>query len=88
MKHHLKTFLIFAWLITACQTNSTFDQFDTNIVDLTKITGESVSPESFFDSALWSAALATALVAIISTSDSTYSNKSMDPTALDSEWIE
>jgi hypothetical protein len=88
MRTHLKLFLLLTCFLTACQTSSDFGQFDVNTVDLTKITGEGGYSPSFFDSALWSAALGAALLAAISSSKSTYKDSNMDPNALDSEWIE
>ena len=88
MKHQFKIILARAYLFSACQTNSTFDQFDSNAVDLTRITGEPITPQSFFDSALWSMALGAALLATLSSSGSNYKATGMDTNELDSEWIE
>ena len=88
MKLHFKIILAFVCCLPACQTNSTFEQLDVNTVDLTRITGEPPSSESFFDSALWSAVLSAAVLAAISSTESSYSSKSMDGSELDSEWIE
>ena len=88
MKLHFKIILAFLCCFQACQTNSTFEQLDVNTVDLTRITGEPPSSESFFDSALWSAVLSAAVLAAISSTESSYSLKSMDGSELDSEWIE
>ena len=88
MTNKFKFILAIAYFCSACQTSSTFDNLNVNTVDLTRITGESISPESFFDSAIWSAAISAAVLAALSLSKSTYKDPSMDPTALDSEWIE
>ena len=88
MQTQLKLCLLIVCFSTACQTSSDFSQFDVNTVDLTKITGEGGYSPSFFDSALWSAALGAALLAALSSSKSTYKDSGMDPNALDSEWIE
>ena len=88
MQTQLKLCLLIVCFLTACQTSSDFSQFDVNTVDLTKITGEGGYSPSFFDSALWSAALGAALLAALSSSKSTYKDSGMDPNALDSEWIE
>jgi hypothetical protein len=88
MKQKFKIILIFLLFFSACQTNSTFDQPDINSIDLTKITGESPYPQSFFDSALWSAILAAALLTALSSTESTYNSTNMSGADLDSEWIE
>ena len=88
MRMHLKIFLLLACFLTACQTSSDFSQFDVNTVDLTKITGEGGYSPSFFDSALWSAAIGAVVLAALSSSKPTYKKSSMDPNALESEWIE
>ena len=93
IKYKLKIILITTYFFSACQTNSTFDQLDVNTIDfntidLTKITGEAPSAQSFFDSALWSAILSAALLATLSSTGSTYTSKKMNESELDSEWIE
>ena len=88
MRHQFKIILTFLFLLSACQTDSTFDQLDVNTVDLTKITGEPPSPQTFFDSTLWSAILGTAVLAALSSTEPSYKSKNMNPTELDSEWIE
>ena len=88
MTNKFKLLLVIAYLISACQTSNTFDDLNVNTVDLTRITGEPRSTESFFDSAIWSAALSAAILAALSSSQSTYKKSNMDPNALDSEWIE
>ena len=88
MRTHLKIFMLLTCFSSACQTSSDFSQFNGDTVDLTKITGEGSYSPSFFDSALWSAALGAALLAALSSSKSTYKDSGMDPNALDSEWIE
>ena len=88
MKHQFKLLLILVYFFSACQTSSTFDQLDINSVDLTRITGEPPSNQSFFDSALWSAILGTALLAAVSSTGSNYKSKEMTGSELDSEWIE
>ena len=76
------------FFFSACQTNSTFDQLNMNSIDLTRITGEAPSPQSFFDSTLWSAILGAALLAALSSTESSYKSTNMDSAELDSEWIE
>ncbi len=76
------------FFFSACQTNSTFDQLNMNSIDLTRITGEAPSPQSFFDSTLWSAILGAALIAALSSTESSYKSTNMDSAELDSEWIE
>tara|TARA_Y200000002_G_scaffold183836_1_gene151770 strand:+ start:2629 stop:2895 length:267 start_codon:yes stop_codon:yes gene_type:complete len=88
MKHQLKIILVFMFFFSACQTNSTFDQLNMNSIDLTRITGEAPSPQSFFDSTLWSAILGAALLAALSSTESSYKSTNMDSAELDSEWIE
>ena len=88
MHTHFKIFLLLVCFSSACQTSSDFSQFNVNTVDLTKITGEGGYSPSFFDSALWSAALSAALLAALSSSKTKYKDSSMDPNALESEWIE
>ena len=88
MHTHFKIFLLLVCFSSACQKSSDFSQFNVNTVDLTKITGEGGYSPSFFDSALWSAALSAALLAVLSSSKSTYKDTGMDQNALDSEWIE
>ena len=88
MKHQFKIILALAYLFSACQTNSSFDQLDVNTIDLARITGEPPSTQSFFDSALWSAVLSAAILAAISSSEASYNQKNMDGSELDSEWIE
>ena len=88
MKIPFKILLLVTYSFCACQSASTFDQIDTNTIDLNRITGEAPAPASFFDSALWSAALGMALLAALSSSESNYKSVSMKPSELDSEWIE
>ena len=88
MKHQFKLILALAYFFSGCQTNSTFDQLEINTIDLTRITGETPSSESFFDSALWSAVLSAAILAAISSTESSYSTTNMDGSELDPEWIE
>ena len=88
MNHQIKIILVFMFFLSACQTNSTFDQLKMDSIDLTRITGESPSPQSFFDSTLWSAILGAALLATLSSTESSYRSTNMDPAELDSEWIE
>lgn len=88
MKHQFKVIMTVACFLSACQTTSTFDQMDFNKVDLARITGETPAPQSFFDSALWSAALTAALLAALSSNGSSYKSTGMGSSELDSEWIE
>jgi len=88
MRFQFKIILLLTFLFSACQNTSTFDQQTLNTIDLTKITGETPIPQSFFDSALWSAALSAVLLAAMSSTGSNYNSKNMNPTELDSEWIE
>ena len=88
MKHQFKIILVLMFFFSACQTNSTFDQLDINTIDLTRITGEPPSTQSFLDSTLWSAILGAALLAALSSTGSSYKSTNMNPSELDSEWIE
>ena len=88
MKHQLKIFLTLSCLFSACQTTSTFDQLDINTIDLTRITGEYPDTQSFFDSALWSAVLSAAILAALSSNETSYKTNKVSATEMDSEWIE
>ena len=88
MKHQFKIILVLAYFFSACQNTSTFDELDVNTIDLTRITGESSPSQSFFDSALWSAALGAVLLAALSSTGSSYNSKDMEAGDLDAEWIE
>ena len=88
MKHQFKIILALAYLFSACQTNSSFDQLDVNTIDLARITGEPPSTQSFFDSALWSAVLSAAVLAALSSTESSYKTNKVSAAEMDSEWIE
>ena len=88
MKYQLTVIVALVFLLSACQTNSTFDELDVNTIDLTRITGEAPSPASFLDSSLWSAILGAAVLAALASSEANYKSKDMNPSELDSEWIE
>ncbi len=88
MSSKFKKIFLVAFILSACQTSSEFDDFNLNTVDLTRITGEAPTEDTFLDSALWTAVLGAALLAALSASTSYSSGGSMDPAELDSEWIE
>ena len=88
MKHQFIIILVIAYFFSACQNTSTFDELEVNTIDLTRITGESATSQSFFDSALWSAALGAVLLAALSSTGSSYTSKNMEAADLDAEWIE
>tara|TARA_B100000965_G_scaffold17078_1_gene12864 strand:+ start:261 stop:527 length:267 start_codon:yes stop_codon:yes gene_type:complete len=88
MKHQFKIILVLMFFFSACQTNSTFDQLDINTIDLTRITGETPSPQSFLDSTLSSVILGAVLIAALSSTGQSYKSTTMDSSELDSEWIE